>query len=138
MLHQCHRALLIKQRKRQLKVKYLKVAYNNLIYNRSSDAIVDVPSGSGLEGEFNFIYSEYGSEIEGLESFKKINKNGIYDQEPMFKGYLQEDSILGIDYVDTYKVESTSPCLGVGKKIELVNDFFGNSFKESIGFYCGE
>jgi hypothetical protein len=91
-----------------------------------------------MTAESNLIYNEYGSSIEGLDYFKSINKNGIYDKDPLFVGYLQEDSILGIDNLHDYKVDSNSPALGVGKVMEDVCDFFGNIYKKSIGFYCGD
>ena len=56
----------------------------------------------------------------------------------MFVGYLQEDSILGIDNLHDYKVDSNSPALGAGKQMDAVKDFFGNDYKKSIGFYCGK
>lgn len=112
--------------------------YNNLIYNRSSKAIIGISGNADITASNNLIYNEYGSSIEGLDSFKSINKNGIYDKDPMFVGYLQEDSILGIDNLHDYKVDSNSPALGVGKVMENVCDFFGNSYKKSIGFYCGD
>ena len=93
--------------------------------------------GSGVVASHNLIYNEYGSSIDGLDYFKSINAGGVYD-DPMFIGYLQEDSILGIENLHDYKVDSNSPALGVGKKIEAIADFFGNEYKKSIGFYCGE
>jgi hypothetical protein len=112
--------------------------YNNIIYNRSENAKIGLSSNHGMTAESNLIYNEYGSSIEGLDYFKSINKNGIYDKDPLFVGYLQEDSILGIDNLHDYKVDSNSPALGVGKVMEDVCDFFGNIYKKSIGFYCGD
>ena len=112
--------------------------YNNLIYNKSNNAKFDINREADITAANNLVYNEYGSSIENLNSFKSINAGGIYDKDPMFVGYLQEDSILGINNLHDYKVESTSPALNTGKKIEEVADFFGNSYKESIGFYCGE
>ena len=111
--------------------------YNNIIYNRSAVAKFGVGEGSGVVASHNLIYNEYGSSIDGLDYFKSINAGGVYD-DPMFIGYLQEDSILGIENLHDYKVDSNSPALGVGKKIEAIADFFGNEYKKSIGFYCGE
>ena len=111
--------------------------YNNIIYNRSATAKIGISSNHSLTAENNLIYNEYGSSIENLDYFKSLNKNGIYDKDPMFVGYLQEDSILGIDNLHDYKVDNSSPALGVGKVVADVPDFFGNSFKKSIGFYCG-
>lgn len=111
--------------------------YNNVIYNRSATAKLGIPSSSGMTAESNLVFNEYGSSIEGLDYFKSINKNGIYD-DPMFVGYLQEDSILGIDNLHDYKVDSSSPALKAGKVTENVLDFFGNSYKTAIGFYCGD
>ncbi len=112
--------------------------YNNLIYNRSATAKFLIESNSGVVAANNLIYNEYGSSISGMEHFKTINSGGIYDEDPMFVGYLQEDSILGIDNQNTYMLDENSPALGVGKKVDEVNDFFGNEYKKSIGFYCGE
>lgn len=112
--------------------------YNNLIYNRSDKAKFDINRNADLTAGNNLIYNEYGSSIENLSYFKSINEGGIYDEDPMFVGYLQEDSILGIQNQGTYMLDSNSPALGVGKVIESIPDFFGNSFKKSIGFYCGE
>ena len=111
--------------------------YNNIIYNRSASAKFVVDSKSGVTALNNLIYNEYGSSIEGMDYFVSINAGGIYE-DPMFVGYLQEDSILGINNQNTYKLDSNSPALGVGKVVEEVVDFFGNKFKKSIGFYCGE
>ena len=111
--------------------------YNNIIYNRSATAKFVVDSKSGVKASNNLIYNEYGSSITGAEYFMSINTDGVYE-DPMFVGYLQEDSILGIDNQSTYMLDSNSPALGVGKKIEEVADFFGNDYKKSIGFYCGK
>ena len=112
--------------------------YNNLIYNRSDKAKFDISKNADMTAANNLVYNEYGSSIENLSYFVSINAAGIYDEDPMFVGYLQEDSILGISNLHDYKVESTSPALNVGKKVEEVADFFGNEYKKSIGFYCGE
>lgn len=111
--------------------------YNNIIYNRSSSARFEVGEKSGMTASCNLIYSEPGSSIEGMEYFTSINEDGIYE-DPLFKGHLQEDSILGINKLHDFMVEKTSPALGVGKKVEAEKDFFGNDYKESIGFYCGQ
>ena len=112
--------------------------YNNLIYNRSDKAKFDINKNADMTAANNLIYNEYGSSIENLNSFKSINDGGIYDMDPMFVGYLQEDSVLGINNQNIYKLDSNSPALGVGKVVEEVADFFGNNYKKSIGFYCGE
>ena len=112
--------------------------YNNLIYNRSDKAKFDISKNADMTAANNLIYNEYGSSIENISYFKSINVGGIYDKDPMFVGYLQEDSILGIDNQQTYILESTSPALGVGTLVEEIPDFFGNSYKKSIGFYCGK
>ncbi len=111
--------------------------YNNLIYNRSANAKFDVGAASGIEASHNLIYNEYGSNIEGMAYFNSINEYGIYDQDPLFTGHLQEDSILGIENLHGFMVDSISPVLGVGRTLEEVADFFGNAHKRSIGFYCG-
>lgn len=112
--------------------------YNNIIYNRSATATFEVGEKSGMVAESNLIFNEYGSSITGIDYFKSINAGGMYDVDPMFVGYLQEDSILGINSQNTYMLDPNSPALGVGKKIEEVPDFFGNEWKKSIGFYCGK
>lgn len=112
--------------------------YNNLIYNRSATAKFAVGQGSGMEASHNLIYNEYGSSIEGMEFFKSINAGGIYDADPLFVGYLQEDSIPGIDHLYDYQLDDNSPALGVGRRVEAEKDFFGNAYRESIGFYCGQ
>ncbi len=112
--------------------------YNNLIYNRSADAKFDVKSGSGMTAANNLIFNEYGSNIADTDYFELINVNGIYDLDPLFVGYLTEDSVIGIDYQSTYMLDSKSPALNVGYDVEAVPDFFGNAHKKSIGFYCGE
>lgn len=111
--------------------------YNNLIYNRSATAKFAVGEASGMEASHNLIYNEYGSSIEGMEYFCSINADGIYDEDPLFVGYLQEDGILGIGNLHDYTVDSNSPALGAGKTVDEVPDFFGNDYKNSIGFYCG-
>ena len=112
--------------------------YNNLIYNRSATAKFGISSNADITAENNLIYNEYGSSIEGIDYFKSLNKGGIYDKDPMFVGYLQEDSILGIDNQHTYMVDANSPALDAGTQVEAVPDFFGNEYKKSIGFYCGK
>jgi hypothetical protein len=112
--------------------------YNNLIYNRSDKAKFDISKNADMTAANNLVYNEYGSSIENLSYFVSINAAGIYDEDPMFVGYLQEDSILGIDNLHDYEVDSNSPALGVGQKMEAVKDFFGNDYKKSIGFYCGK
>ena len=110
--------------------------YNNLIYNRSDKAKFSVAS-SGMTAANNLIYNEYGSSIQDTAIFDAINVNGIYDQDPLFSGYLQEDSIPGIDNQLTYILDNSSPALGVGFDVDPVKDYFGNEYSKSIGFYCG-
>lgn len=112
--------------------------YNNLIYNRSDKASIGISNGADITASNNLVYNEYGSSISGMDYFKTINANGIYDKDPLFVGYLQEDSILGIDNQGTYILDSKSPALGVGYPVDEIDDFFGNEYKKSIGFYCGE
>ena len=112
--------------------------YNNLIYNRSATAKIGISGNANMTAANNLIYNEYGSSIEGIDYFKSINVGGIYDKDPLFVGYLQEDSILGIDNQHTYMLDAKSPALGVGMEIDVIPDFFGNEYKKSIGFYCGQ
>lgn len=112
--------------------------YNNIIYNRSATAKFAVDKGSGMEASHNLIYNEYGSNIEGMEFFASINAEGIYGEDPLFVGHLQEDSILGIGNLYDYRVDNNSPALGVGREVEAAADFFGNDYRRSIGFYCGQ
>lgn len=112
--------------------------YNNLIYNRSDKAKIGISGNAEMTASNNLVYNEYGSSIDGLDYFKNINANGIYDEDPLFVGYLQEDSILGIDNQGTYMLDPSSPALGVGYSVDEIDDFFGNEHKRSIGFYCGE
>lgn len=112
--------------------------HNNLIYNRSDKAVIGINSNADIVASNNLVYNEYGSSIEGLDYFKSLNAGGIYDRDPLFVGHLQEDSILGIDNLHDYKVDPNSPALGVGKVMDNACDFFGNSYKKSIGFYCGD
>lgn len=110
---------------------------NNLIYNRSATAKFAVSKTNAMEASHNLIYNEYGSHIEGTAFFDSINEGGIYDQDPLFIGHLQEDSIPGIDHLHDYQVDDNSPALGVGRKADATADFFGNDYRQSIGFYCG-
>ncbi len=111
--------------------------YNNLIYNRSDKAKIGISNSADISASNNLVFNEYGSSIDGLDYFKSLNANGIYE-DPLFVGYLQEDSILGIGNQGTYMLDSKSPALGVGYTVDEVDDFFGNEHKKSIGFYCGE
>ena len=91
-----------------------------------------------MTAEYNLIFNEYGSSIADMQYFVSINKSGIYDKDPLFVGYLQEDSVLGIENQGAYMLDSNSPALRVGKEVAVVKDFFGNNYKKSIGFYCGK
>ena len=110
--------------------------YNNLIYNRSSKANFSFTDTSGLVAEYNLVYNEEGASIKNSDFFKKVNANGVYEN-PIFQGFLQEDSELGIDNLFTFQLEYNSPALNVGKEVDAKEDFFGNPYKKSIGFYCG-
>lgn len=112
--------------------------HNNLIYNRSASAKFAVDGSGRMEASNNLICNEYGSFIDGTAFFDSINEDGIYDQDPLFVGYLQEDSIPGIDHLHDYQVDDNSPALGVGKQVDAAADFFGNAYRPSIGFYCGQ
>ena len=112
--------------------------YNNLIYNRSDKAKFGISGGCNMTAENNLIFNEYGSSIADMQYFVSLNKGGIYDTDPLFVGYLQEDSVLGIQNQGAYMLDSNSPALGVGKEVAVVKDFFGNDYKKSIGFYCGK
>ena len=112
--------------------------YNNLIYNRSNKAKLGISGGCNMTAENNLIFNEYGSSIADMQYFVSLNKGGIYDTDPLFVGYLQEDSVLGIQNQGAYMLDSNSPALGVGKEVAVVKDFFGNDYKKSIGFYCGK
>lgn len=110
--------------------------YNNLIYNRSGKAKFSIPDNSEVTASYNLVYSEDSASIEELDTFKMINTNGVY-LDPIFQGFLQEDSNLGIDDLFTYQLEHNSPALNTGVTMDAKYDFFGNSYRESIGFYCG-
>lgn len=110
--------------------------YNNLIYNRSQKASFSFTDTSGLVAEYNLVYNEEGASIKNSDLFKKVNANGVY-KNPIFQGFLQEDSELGIDNLFTFQLEYNSPALNVGKEVDAKEDFFGNPYKKSIGFYCG-
>ena len=110
--------------------------YNNLIYNRSKGAKFNFNDTSGLVAEYNLVYNEEESSIDNSDFFKTINVNGVYE-DPIFQGFLQEDSDLGIENVFTYQLEYNSPALNIGKEVDAEEDFFGNKYKKSIGFYCG-
>lgn len=112
--------------------------YNNLIYNRSDKAKFGISGGCNMTAENNLIFNEYGSSVADMQYFVSLNKGGIYDTDPLFVGYLQEDSVLGIQNQGAYMLDSNSPALGVGKEVAVVKDFFGNDYKKSIGFYCGK
>lgn len=112
--------------------------YNNLIYNRSDKAKFGISKNATITAENNLIFNEYGSSIESLDYFRSLNENGLYDVDPLFVGYLQEDSVPGINNQGAYMLDSSSPALGVGTEVAVVNDFFGNEYKKSIGFYCGK
>ena len=110
--------------------------YNNLIYNRSSKASFSFTDTSGLVAEYNLVYNEEGASITNSDLFEEINTNGVYEN-PIFQGFLQEDSELGINNLFTFQLEYNSPALNVGKEVDAKEDFFGNPYKKSIGFYCG-
>lgn len=110
--------------------------YNNLIYNRSKNAKFAFNDASGLVAEYNLVYNEGESTIDNSDFFKTINVNGVYE-DPIFQGFLQEDSDLGIENLFTYQLELNSPALNIGKEVDAEEDFFGNKYKKSIGFYCG-
>ena len=110
--------------------------YNNLIYNRSKNAKFAFNDTSGLVAESNLVYNEDEAFISNSDFFKTINVNGVYEN-PIFQGFLQEDSDLGIENLFTYQLEYNSPALNVGKEDDAEEDFFGNPYKKSIGFYCG-
>lgn len=73
-----------------------------------------------------------------MEYFTSINAEGIYGEDPCFAGQLPEDSILGIGNLHCYQLGRKSPALGVGRTVDEAKDFFGNNYKKSIGFYCGQ
>lgn len=110
--------------------------YNNLIYNRSAKAKFLIPENSGMTASYNLVYNEASASIEELDTFKTLNTNGVYS-DPIFQGFLQEDSNFGIDDLFTYQLEHNSPALNTGVTMDAEYDFFGNSYRESIGFYCG-
>ena len=111
--------------------------YNNLIYNRSPKAKFLVEDGCGLKASNNLIFNENNCNISGLDYFKSVNENGIYDKNPLFLGQLPTESVLGIKNLDCYKLANNSPALNGGKNLGEFKDFFGNDYKNSIGFYCG-
>lgn len=112
--------------------------HNNLIYNRSAAARFEIDGTGRMEASHNLIYNEYGSTIEGAEYFLSVNEDGIFGEDPLFAGYLQEDSIPGIEKQYDYQLDTNSPALGVGKTVDADADFFGNEYRRSIGCYCGE
>ncbi len=111
--------------------------YNNVIYNRSPNAIFLIESKSGAVASNNLIYSESGLNISGTDYFKSINESGIYEN-PKFIEQLPTESVLGIDNQSFYILDASSPALNKGANVDNVNDFFGNEYKPSIGFYCGK
>ena len=111
--------------------------HNNLIYNRSAAARFEIDGTGRMEVSHNLICNEYGSTIEGAEYFLSVNQDGIFGEDPRFVGHLQEDSVPGIEKQYDYQLDTNSPALGVGKTVDADEDFFGNEYRESIGFFCG-
>lgn len=110
--------------------------YNNLIYNRSKNATFKVNSSSNVDISNNLIYSDEFGAISNLSTFKTLNYNGVYEN-PLFIKELPKNSICGIDAAKYYKVASNSIVYNSALDVTSVNDFFGNKYKNAIGFYCG-
>lgn len=110
--------------------------YNNLIYNRSKNATFKVNSSSNVDISNNLIYSDEFGAITNLSTFKTLNYNGVYEN-PLFIKELPKNSICGIDAAKYYKVASNSIVYNSALDVTSVNDFFGNKYKNAIGFYCG-
>ena len=110
--------------------------YNNLIYNRSKNATFKVNSSSNADISNNLVYSDENGAITNMSSFKNLNYNGIYEN-PLFIKDLPINSICGIDAAKYYKIASNSIVYDSALDVANVNDFFGNKYKNAIGFYCG-
>ncbi len=108
--------------------------YNNLIYNRSANASFAI--NGTMESSYNLIYNEDGCSIENVAAF--TNENGI-SADPLFVGYPQKASVVGIQNLHGYILQTGSPALGAGAAVEGVEtDIYGNAYSQSVGAYCGK
>ena len=108
--------------------------YNNIIYNRSANASFAL--NGTMASSNNLVYSEDGCSIANEASF--ANENGIY-ADPLFVGYPQKTSAVGMENLHGYILSTTSPALGAGVAVEGVDqDIYGNAYSQSVGAYSGK
>ena len=115
--------------------------YNNIIYNRSANAAIKITDGTNHIQNIsnNLVYNDHNAAIGGLDAFERLNSEGIY-ADPMLTGNVGATvaARTGMTATEICKLAAASPALKEGKTVVGVKkDFFGNSYKRSIGCYCG-
>lgn len=112
--------------------------YNNLIYNCSSGAKFEIADTLNASIGNNLIYNAGNATIEGLSDFESVNKDGVYLNPLFLENYTDEKDRVGRSFAETFLLQATSPAFGKGKELSSpVTDFFGNAYRNSIGFFCG-
>ena len=108
---------------------------NNLIYNRSSKALFNLSSTSNIDISNNLVYSIKQGQIEQFNDFSNRNTDGVY-QDPSFITEIPEDAENDMMSAVYYQLSEDSCAYGSAREIEEVPDFFGNQYKNCIGFCC--
>lgn len=112
--------------------------YNNIIYNCSENAKFEIADTAYADIGNNLIYNAGNAAIDGLEAFGDMNSDGIYS-DPVFVGIYDDlAERAGRAFAEIFKLNAASPAYSAGRPlVNPVKDFFGNAYKNAIGFYCG-
>ena len=112
--------------------------YNNIIYNLSADAELQIADTVYAEIGNNIVYNSAGASIKELDEFKEENLNGLY-VDPLFeKNYSDSFDRIGRAFAENFKLDEDSPAFAAAAETDYKGeDFFGSPYKNCIGFYCG-
>lgn len=112
--------------------------YNNLVYNCSANAKFELADTVNAQIGNNLVYNAGNAAIAGLNGFREVNTDGVYLDPLFLENYTDTAERTGRRFAEGFLLQASSPALGSGRQLASpVVDFFGNPYRNSIGFHSG-
>lgn len=111
--------------------------YNNLIYNQSQNASFKLGNCNNVILQKNLIYSVDNYVIENLDDFYNKSESYLEEVDPLPKYKI--DNKIGLVNAKKYCIMQEERLFKENNSIKVNNilfDFNGNKYKQSIGCYC--
>lgn len=111
--------------------------YNNIIYNMSSAAKFAIKDTVNVKIGNNLVYNAGNAIINSSDSFLTKNVGGV-NADPLFRqNYSDSASRNGREFAKIFKIQAGSPAFDAAKDMGFAGgDFFGNAYRNCIGFSC--